>query len=436
MKYSYPLKILNFFFFLKKIKSSNFLKDVKILIIGTIISQIIAIASITILSRIFTPNDYGLLALFNSILVVTANIVTLSYPIRIILPKKDWEGQQLVLISILLSFGVGTILLFFSFLLSNSSLRLGILEGWISFAIIGGILLSIINTLNYWFNRNSLYKKITYLQIMQSVILTSYSLVMGFLSIVDGLIFAQLFALSTSLIIFIFLSGLKYNKDHFFGLTQIAKKHKNAPKYLYPGNLLDILTSQLPFLLITLWFTQEMTGYYRMAFSCLNIPAAFFGSAIAQIFYKRFTRAWPDATAAKVILKKTWLLLFAIGLPVFLIIAIAGETIFSFGLGSSWKTAGSMASILSFMCLFSLLHSPTSTTILAMGNESLYTIYSAAALFYRTLSLYIGYLQNDLLFGLKLLTTFEIIMIIIYQYIVIKKINIQIVIDSKKNKKI
>ena len=92
-----------------------------------------------------------------------------------------------------------------------------------------------------------------------------------------------------------------------------------------------------------------------------------------------------------------------------------------------------MASILSIMCLFSLLHSPTSTTVLAIGNENLYMFYNVATLFGRTLSLYIGYLQNDLLFGLKLLIAFEIIMIIIYQCIVIKKINAKIIINAKKN---
>ena len=436
MKYKYLYKILNFFIFFKKVKSDNFLKDTNILLIGTIISQIIVIATVPILSRIFSPKDYGLLTLFNSILVITANIVTLSYPIRIILPKKYLESLQLVIISILLSLGIGIILLLLSFLLPNSFINLinvGILGRWLPFAIIGGILLSITNTLNYWFNRNSLYKKIAILQVTQSIILTFFSLVVGFLSIVDGLVLAQIFAFSTSIIIFILFSELKYKKENFIGLIKIAKKHKNAPKYLYPGNLLDILTSQLPFFLITLWFTQEMTGHYRMAYSCLNLPAALFGSAIAQIFYKRFTKVWPDAAAAKLLLKKTWLLLFAIGLPAFLIIVLAGETIFSFVLGSSWKIAGSMASILSIMCLFSLLHSPTSTTVLAIGNENLYMFYNVATLFGRTLSLYIGYLQNDLLFGLKLLIAFEIIMIIIYQCIVIKKINAKIIINAKKN---
>jgi len=427
--------MLYFLSLIKKIKSSEFLRDVNILVIGTIISQGVAILAIPILSRIFNPNDYGLLALFSSVLAITANIVTLSYPIRIILPKTDFESQQVVLISIFFSVGIGFCLLLLSYLLPSkfiNSFGLGTLGKWLSLAIFFGIILSFINTLNYWFNRNSLYKKIALLQILQSIILTSFSLIMAFLSIENGLILSQIFTFSILLIIFTLFSGLKFNSYHFVGLIKIIKKHKNAPKYLYPGNLLDVITLQLPFLLITLWFSQEMTGYYRMAFSCLNLPAAFFGAAIAQIFYKKFSQIWPDAAAAKILLKKTWLLLFVIGFPIFLIIAFAGETVFSFGLGSSWKTAGSVASILTFMCFFSLIHSPTSTTILAMGNEYLLLIFSGVAFVYRTLSLYIGYLQNDLLLGLKIFVALEIAQIIIYQYVVMKKINMQIILNKQR----
>jgi len=427
--------MFNFLLLIKKLKSSSFVKDLNILVIGTIVSQGIAILAIPIISRMFNPSDFGLLALFSSVVAITANILTLSYPIRIILPKKNLESQKLVFISFFLSLGIGSCLLLFSYILPTKfidSIGLENLGGWLSVAIISGILLSIINTLNYWFNRNSLYKKIALLQILQSIILTSFSLMMGFLLIANGLIFAQVFAFSISLIIFILFSRLKFDNYNLVELIHIAKKHKNAPKYLYPGNLLDVLTLQLPFLLTTIWFSQEMTGYYRMAYSCLNLPAALFGSVIAQIFYKKFSQKWPDAKAAKILLKKTWLLLAIIGLPIFLIITLVGEKIFSFGLGSSWKTAGNMASILAIMFFFSLLHSPTSTTILATGNEYLLPIFSSAALIYRTLSLYIGHLQNDIFLGLKLFVIFEIAKIIIFQYIVIKKINIQIILNKKK----
>ena len=100
-------------FYLKKVKSSFFLKDVYILTIGTIISQLILICTIPILSRIFSPKDYGLLTIFNSVLVIVSQVTTLSYAQQIIMAKKNFESQQLLLISILSSVGVGIVLFFF-----------------------------------------------------------------------------------------------------------------------------------------------------------------------------------------------------------------------------------------------------------------------------------------------------------------------------------
>jgi len=413
-------------FIIKKIKISNFLRNVNILSIGAIISQGIAILATPILSRMFSPNDYGLLALFSSVFLITANIVTLSYPIKIILPKKDLESEQIVLISIFLSVCVGSCLLLLTYTLPNSlisAIGLKNLGNWLSVSIIVGILLAIINTLNYWLNRNSLYKIIASLQIAQSIILTSFSLIMGFFSIENGLIFSQIFTFSILVIIFILFSGLKFNNYHFIGLNHIAKKHEDAPKYLYPANLLDVISLQLPFLLITIWFSQEMTGFYRMAYSFLNVPATIVGSATAQIFYQRFNQIWPNAKMAKILLIKTWLMLFFFGLPLFLIIAIWGNKIFIFFLGANWGTAGHIASILAAMSLFSLLHSPTSTTFLVIGCERLLLIFSLVSIFHRIFSLYLGYLMNNLYFGLIIYMVFEIFSMLIFQYTAIKKIN-------------
>ena len=440
-KSQYKMKNFYFFctssllFYLKKVKSSFFLKDVYTLTIGTIISQVILICTIPILSRIFSPNDYGLLTVFNAVLVIVSQVTTLSFAQQIILAKKNFERQQLLLIAILSSVGIGIILLFFLFLISNSYVKLFnievLIDWWIPFAFFGGIILSNLVSINLWLNKNSFYKKIAILQITQALILSFLSLVMGFLSIKNSLIFSQFFTFFIMLVIFILFCELKFKKYHFIGLAKTAKKYINAIKFIYPGNILDIFSSQLPFLLITLWFSQEMTGHYRMAYSFLNVPAAFFGSAVAQIFYKRFSQAWPDMIAAKLILKKTWLLLFLVGLPFFLITVLAGEKILPFVLGSSWKVAGNIASTLSILSFLSLLFSTTSTCFLTMRNEYLYSTYNFFVLFNRISSLYIGYLQNDLFFALKMLVVIESITIIIFQYIILKKINKKILIYKK-----
>lgn len=421
---------------IQRIKSSSFVRRASVLTIGTIVAQGIALAVTPILSRIFTPSDYGLLALFGAVSAVTATLVTLSYPIRIVLPKSDSEAKQVSLVAIFASLCLGSALILLSYILPGSIINavgLRPLGTLLPVAIIAGIMAAIITIVTYWLNRKLQYKRIASLRIIQATLSAGFGLVMGLLSIERGLIYAQFFAILAGLVFFVVLGSLRYAKQDVFGLMVIVEKHKAAPKHLYPTAFLDVFTSQLPIFITTQWFAEDMAGHYRMAYTLLGLPAGLIGSAVAQVFYQRFSELWPDAVAAKKLLEKTWMALALLGFLPFLIVMIGGETIFTFVLGSSWGVAGNFASILAVMFFFSLLHSPTSTTLISMGLEYQLPFFGVAALVHRPLAFYIGYLQESLYVGLILFVILEIAHMLTFQFLVFRKIN-RIIFLNKDNR--
>jgi lipopolysaccharide exporter len=408
---------------------SSFAKNVKVLTTGTIIAQGITITVTPILSRLFTPSDYGLFALFGAVSVIVGTIVSLSYPIRIILPNRDHEAIKLLLISLLLSIFLGMTILSVTIFLPDTAiawLGLDSLEGWIFVAIAVGMVTAIVNAFTYWLNRHSEYKKMAFVRIMQSVIAAAVGISFGLLAVRDGLLYAQAISIFSALVFLIIISKVKFFKASFFGLSSFARKHKAAPFFLYPTAILDVFTNQLPFFLIAFWFTTELTGQYKMAYSLLALPSALIGSAISQVFYQRFSMIWPDAEKAKALLKKTWFLLAFIGFFPFLIITVSSEAIFSFFLGEKWIVAGQLASILAIMSYVSLIHSPTSVTMITMNMSKLLPVFGLATLIYRPLALYLGYVNLNIHFGLALLVLFEILHIIYFQYLVLSKLNVHI----------
>jgi lipopolysaccharide exporter len=409
-----------------RLKQSVFAKNVGILTVGTTVAQVVAIIVTPFLSRIFTPSDYGLLALFSAVLAVTATTVSLSYPIRIILPKTNHEAVRILLISLLLSILLGVILLLLIMFMPNTAIAwmgLDSLGGWIFIAIIAGVVTAMVNAMINWLNRNSEYTKIVLIRIMQSVVAAFLALTFGFLDIQDGLLYSNLLSILSAIALLFIISKVKLFKTGFIDLLGVAKKHKVAPIFLYPTAMLDVFTNQLPFFLIAMWFTTEITGQYRMAYSLLALPAALIGSAIAQVFYQRFSTVWPDAAKAKELLKKTWLLLASVGLIPFLIIIISGEEIFSFFLGKTWVVAGHMASILALMSYVSLIHSPTSVTMMTMKMDNLLPMFGIATLIHRPLALYLGYINSSIYLGLILFVLFEILHMMCFQYLVLRKLN-------------
>ncbi|MDA9152157.1 oligosaccharide flippase family protein [bacterium] len=425
---------LSFFFYKKDVLNfidrsirSSFFKNVGVLTIGTIIANGITILVTPILSRLFTPDDYGLFTLFSAVLVIISTIVSLCYPILIILPKSNKEAFKLVLISLYISVILGIFILIITKFLPKlvfTWLGLYSLEGLIFLVIIAGIVLAISNSLIYWLNRFAEYKKIAFVRIIQSFTAAIASILLGFYLIPNGLILAQVIGVFILLIFLLFLTKINFFNFGFFELFKVASKHKKAPFFLYPTAILDVFSNQLPFFLIAIWFTTELTGQFKMAYSLLAMPAALVGSAISQVFYQRFSKLWPDAIKARVLLKKTWLFLAVLGFFPFFIISIKGGTIFSFLLGEKWIAAGHIASILAIMSYFSLIHSPTSVTMMTMKMEKLLPLFGLATIIHRPLAIYFGYVVSNIYFGLLLYVLFELLHMACFQYLVLRRLNL------------
>src|SRR5690625_2019398 len=70
-------------------ESGNVFRGMLTLFMGAGLARVVGIASIPILTRIYSPDDYGVLALYTSFVAVLAPILSLRYVQAIPLPKTD-----------------------------------------------------------------------------------------------------------------------------------------------------------------------------------------------------------------------------------------------------------------------------------------------------------------------------------------------------------
>ena len=83
---------------------SEFSRNVLTLMTGTTIAQAIPIAISPILTRIYTPEDFGMFALYMSVASILSVVATGRYELAIMLPKKDEDAVNIVALSIIISF--------------------------------------------------------------------------------------------------------------------------------------------------------------------------------------------------------------------------------------------------------------------------------------------------------------------------------------------
>ena len=155
----------------KLFPKSDFSKNVLTLLTGTSIAQAIPIAISPVLTRIYTPNDFGIYALYMSLASILSVISTGRYELSLLLPKKDEDAFSLLSLSLFLSFlfsiFISIIFYFFNvqivLILGNPNI-----ERWLYFIPISIFFTGLFQTLTYWSNRNKQYKTIAKGRVSQS----------------------------------------------------------------------------------------------------------------------------------------------------------------------------------------------------------------------------------------------------------------------------
>ena len=146
---------------------SEFEKNVVKLISGTAVAQIISVLISPILTRLYTPEEFGIFTIIVSIYAMLALITGGRYEVAILLPKKKSDASNLMILALTinLAFSVLTllvILLLDYFWITN---KLGIWFFLIPFLV---FLVGLVQILNAWFNRRKMYNEIAINKISSS----------------------------------------------------------------------------------------------------------------------------------------------------------------------------------------------------------------------------------------------------------------------------
>ena len=79
--------------------SGGVFRGMLVLATGSGIGKIIGIAAIPILTRIYAPEDFGVLAVFTALVTIHAPLVTLRYVLALPLPRHDGVAFNLLVLS-------------------------------------------------------------------------------------------------------------------------------------------------------------------------------------------------------------------------------------------------------------------------------------------------------------------------------------------------
>ncbi len=361
-----------------KLFKSPVFKNLSILVSGTVVAQLIVIGFQVFLRRIYTPEDFGIFAVYMSLVGILATLSSLRYEQTIILPKDREQSWVLLILSAGISLLFSLILFIVIWIFNDWFLRLiGFSEkysAWLFLLPFSVLIFSFSQALNFFLIRDKQFK----ISASNKVIRRSGE---GIIQIISGL-----FKKSVGLIIGDFMGQLlvtlrsiskikKGDAVHSFTYRESAKRYKSFPLKNGVPALMNALSLLLPVIIINRKFTEEVTGYFDLARMVLILPLSLITASLSQVLLQQFSEKRHKHQSIKKEAFSTFGFLLIFALLFGLFIQFFGPWIFGFVFGKPWIESGIYARILVWAFMLKFVISPFNITFTAFEKIGFLSIW-------------------------------------------------------------
>jgi O-antigen/teichoic acid export membrane protein len=384
---------------MKIFEKGSFSKNVIVLMTGTIIAQAIPLAVSPVLTRLFTPGDFGLFALYFGISQIISVFMTARYEMAIILPEKDEDAVNIVALSIAITILVSLlcliIILLLRFFIPVQLTNPNILNYMLLMPItILGLGFSTI--FSFWLNRKEHYKSISGGKIVRSIFASFFSVGFGLTVLkTGGLIIADTIGQIVSGI-YLFLKSLKYDIKLISQVSKQnmliqAKRYKQFPKYNLLSGFLEKGSGQIPVILLTSFFGSAITGFFSLSQRLIAAPEILISVSIGNVFRQQANIEYLEKGNCVDIFMTLFKLLLKIAIIPFALLFVLAPFLFSFIFGPDWRIAGEYTQIMTIMFFLRFIVSPLSNMFFIAEKQNIDLIIQIILFSFVCLSFFAGY---------------------------------------------
>lgn len=353
---------------INRLIKSKFGKNVMMIAGGTAFAQAIAFLASPIITRLYSPEDFGIASVYAAIIGIFVIYASLRYERTIpITGSKEKSINMLALSFILLC--LFTLLLAIVVLIGGKFF-LSLFDGEAIYEYrmllpLGLFLLGSYEIIQQWALKEKNFKGIGRTKVSQGVFGNGIKILLGIIGMGPiGLIIGQMTSQSAGIITLgkSLLKDRKYfasisKKEIIWGL----KRYRDFPIYSGLAKFIHNLTTQLPIILLATLFGKQVVGFYALANSVTSMPFSLIGTSIANVFYGEIANIGREKPhEIKILTQKLQKKLILIGSIPLITLIMFGPLLFSIVFGEEWYQAGEYARLLSVLVFFNFITTPIS----------------------------------------------------------------------------
>ena len=413
------------FWMINKLKpKSEFSRNVLTLMTGTAIAQAIPLIFSPLLTRLYTPDQFGTLAFFISSYALLAILFTAKYEQAIMIPKGSIIPKY-IFQSILLISGIFIVLSYLTLFFVRDFYYIENIDTLILFLLPLAAFLFVLNqALIQMINRKRKFKITAQGKVVLWSVITFAQIVLAISNIQNyGLIAGQIIGLLSVVVFLILKSKIKIGTISFSKMKWSIRKYINFPKFVMPNAFMNTLSINLPNILLGTFFGWQYAGFYLLATRIVSTPVSLVTTSISQVFYQKASELYAHKQNLKSLIFKTYLNQLKIGIIPIIMVSLMAPIVFKILFGEEWYQAGIYTRYLSPWLFMVFLNTPISSIVNITNRQKEYLIFEVLLLIARSTAFVVGkYYFDDALISIVLFAVVSFIFHIYLSYLFLYKL--------------
>lgn len=354
----------------------SYLRNVSILTGGTMFAQGLMVLALPVLTRLYTPEDFNLLAVYVSTVGLVTVFSCLRYNIAIPLPRNDADGMALLALSLIMAVLISLLCAVPVFLAPEASaavLEQPELAPFLWMIPLGILISSIYNALQYWASRKKRFGLVAKTRINRAVGGVGTQLGAGIgLTSAFGLLFGHM--IYGGLGIFALGRNILREDRECLGQVDMARLKSQAiayrrfPLYSVPESLSNTAGIQLPIILIAAQAAGPEAAFLLLATRVIGMPMSLIGGSVAQVFLAEAPGCLGNGTLGGLTRSTMWAL-FKVGAPPMVLVGTLSPLLFPLVFGAEWSRAGLLVAWMTPWYVLQFVASPVSMVFHVVGKQ-------------------------------------------------------------------
>ncbi len=378
--------------------ASHLLRSVLLVASGTAAAQVVVLAFSPLITRIYSPETFGLQGVFLSLISILSPAIALRYPMAIIVASDEAEAARLSRLAVMIAFGLSTLIglvLLFADTQILTLLGAEALGAMVWFLPLALFCIALQDVADFRAARLETFRLVAVVTVVQAFI-TNLARVLGGLAapVAGTLVMVTSVAPAVQAALLTFGNRHRRAPVPPMALGEalgLLRRHRDFPLYRVPTDMVNAFAQVAPLLMLSVLFSPAAAGLYALARSVVNLPLNVIGSAVGSVYYSRLAEMYREGKPLLPTVLRATLVQFLVPGGALLLVSFAFPPIFALMFGEAWRSAGEFAQWMALWVVGMLANIPSVRALPVIRAQWIHLVFNGLILFGGLTGMMAGY---------------------------------------------